>query len=96
VRILLWRLNKIAADIQEGRPYKRSSKLPGVKRPWSKQELVRLWFHEILVTVGEQLHGCLAGLYTKATGTILQKFMLGILRQDFSLDSVPTGQGIGS
>jgi hypothetical protein len=45
VRIVLMRLNFVAADLATGRPYKPvHCKGRGKHRPWSKRELVRLWF----------------------------------------------------
>jgi hypothetical protein len=44
VRILLWRLRNLAGLIKEGQPYKRQKSGRSERKPWSKQELVRLWY----------------------------------------------------
>jgi len=42
VRITLYRLNKVAADLKAGRPYRLRTVWES-RRPWSKPELVLLW-----------------------------------------------------
>jgi hypothetical protein len=44
VRILLWRLNRVAHDLQTGRPHRVRRQKSTPKRPWSRRELVQLWF----------------------------------------------------
>jgi hypothetical protein len=44
VRILLWRLNRVAEDLQAGRPYRVRRKRGTKLRPWTRRELVQLWF----------------------------------------------------
>jgi hypothetical protein len=44
VRILLYRLNYVADDLKSGRVYRRRKSHANLRRPFTKQELVVLWF----------------------------------------------------
>jgi hypothetical protein len=44
VRTLLFRLKRVADGLRTGRVYRQRGKIAGHSRPWTRAELVRLWF----------------------------------------------------